>query len=974
MPGRLLLRLEDDPAGGPGRLLAANTGAPLTAAGVEGLATLRASAKRDDTGSVGRFGVGFAAVLAVTDEPAVRSATGAVRFSRSGSADLVRSRGAAGAVAELDARDGHAPVLRLPFPAPGAAAVPAGYDTVVELPLRDAAARAFVAGQLAELPAGAADVLLLALPGLAEVVVEVPDGPPARIGDVGERWRVLHRRGRLDPADVAGRGVEDRRRLGWSLTWALPRTPSVASPGVVCAPTPTDEDLPWPALLVATFPLGPDRRRIAPGRAAEVLLDAAAAAYGDLLAEVAAEGGDALALVPYGAAAGRVDAELRRRVLDRARDVPLLVCVETVDGLPLPVRPGSAVALTGPGADDPSLLAALAPVLAGLVRAPRRDDRLLSELGVTRMGLAEVLDVLPGGDGPTAQALFAALAPLAAADPVAREAMTGLAVPLLDGRRVRGVRGLVLLDAGSATDALGAGGAGVFAPFGLRVVDPDVAVGAARDLLVRLGAREGGAWAVLTDPAVRAAVAASPDAEDPEEVAAAVLSLVEGVVSRDEPAPGAVDRDAVERVRRTLPWLSDLALPDEDGELTPAGALVLPGTLAERALDPDEVARVDPDLLRGWGSPLLEAVGVLSGPALVDLPEVDLTDVEAALDLGLAGFGEYVEDVWADVLDDPGAGTSVAAAGAVRDLDLVVAQWPQVLAALAADPAGVRALTEPWVLGPHRRPGHTAWWLRRHGPVPSVTRDPAGTAPGWLPAAPGWAAPLPAPVRRVLGVLPDLTGAGVADLDGLLDLSARRAPAAADLLVLWSVLGRLAGQAGALAPERLAALDAGGDPVVAGADDVVVADDPAWAQRTDLGPRLLVPDAERVADLLDVDLASDRADGHLEHPAGRERAVPAAALALVPGLAPAWTHVAALTCDGVDVAFWVADGHVVATSPSAAARGLALAAGAWWARGPLARLLEDPAAAAEVLAEELPGLGQDPSPPVGSPGAARPAP
>ncbi len=973
MPGRLLLRLEDDPAGGPGRLLAANTGAPLTAAGVEGLATLRASAKRDEAGSVGRFGVGFAAVLAVTDDPSVRSSTGAVRFSRNGSAELIRTRGSVGAVAELTARDGHAPVLRLPFPAPGAAAVPTGYDTVVELPLRDAAARAFVADQLAALPAGAADVLLLALPGLAEVVVEVPGGPRARVGEVGERWRVLHRRGRLDPADVAGRGVEDRRRLGWSLTWALPRTPQVASPGVVCAPTPTDEDLPWPALLVATFPLGPDRRRIAPGRASEVLLDAAAAAYGDLLAEVAAEGGDALALVPYGAAVGRVDAELRRRVLDRVRDVPLLVCVETVDGLPLPVRPGSAVALTGPGADDPALLAALAPVLAGLVPAPRRDDRLLTELGVTRMGLAEVLDVLPGGDGPTARALFAALAPLAAADPVAREAMSGLAVPLLDGRRVHGVRDLVLLDAGRAADALGDGRARVFAPFGLRVVDPEVALGAARDLLVRLGAREGGAWAVLTDPAVRAAVVASPDAEDPEEVADAVLSLVAGVVLPDGPS-GAVDRAAVDRVRRTLPWLSDLALPDEDGELTPAGALVLPGTLAERALDPAEVGRVDPNLLREWGSGVLEAVGVLSGPALADLPEVDLTDVEAARDLGLADFGEYVEDVWGDVLDDPLEGTAAAAAGAVRDLDLVVAQWPQLLASLAADPAGVRALTEPWVLGPHRRTGHTAWWLRHHGPAPSVTRDPAGTAPGWLPAAPGWTAQLPAPVRRVLGVLPDLTGAGAGDLEGLLDLSARRAPDAADLLVLWSVLGRLAGQAGPLAPERLAALDTRGEPVVADAADVVVADDPAWAQRTDLGPRLLVPGAARVADLLDLDLASDRADGHLEHPAGRERAVPAAAFALVPGLAPSWTHVGALTCDGAAVGFWVVDGHVVATSPAAAARGLAHAAGAWWARGPLARLLEDPAAAAAVLAGELPGLGRDPSPPVGSPGAALRAP
>ena len=52
-------------------LRVANTGAPLDAAGVTALAALRASAKRDDAVSVGRFGVGFAAVLALSDAPRV---------------------------------------------------------------------------------------------------------------------------------------------------------------------------------------------------------------------------------------------------------------------------------------------------------------------------------------------------------------------------------------------------------------------------------------------------------------------------------------------------------------------------------------------------------------------------------------------------------------------------------------------------------------------------------------------------------------------------------------------------------------------------------------------------------------------------------------------------------------------------------------------------------------------------------------
>ena len=56
-----------------GELRVANTGQPLTRQGVESLASLRASAK--DHG-VGRFGVGFAAVLTVSDSPRMVSTAG----------------------------------------------------------------------------------------------------------------------------------------------------------------------------------------------------------------------------------------------------------------------------------------------------------------------------------------------------------------------------------------------------------------------------------------------------------------------------------------------------------------------------------------------------------------------------------------------------------------------------------------------------------------------------------------------------------------------------------------------------------------------------------------------------------------------------------------------------------------------------------------------------------------------------------
>ncbi|MDQ1669836.1 MAG: hypothetical protein QOE40_1897, partial [Actinomycetota bacterium] len=157
--GRLRLRLDGT------TLVASNTGAPLAPAGAESLATLRASAKRDTATSTGRFGVGFAAVLAVTDEPRLASSTGALRWS------LTEARDAAAALPsltdELARRRGHVPVLRLPLPADD---VPEdGFTTTVRLPLRDDAALALTRRLLDDVD----DALLLALPALAEIEVDV---------------------------------------------------------------------------------------------------------------------------------------------------------------------------------------------------------------------------------------------------------------------------------------------------------------------------------------------------------------------------------------------------------------------------------------------------------------------------------------------------------------------------------------------------------------------------------------------------------------------------------------------------------------------------------------------------------------------------------------------------------------------------------------------------------------------------------
>jgi hypothetical protein len=227
VPGRLRLTLRD------GVLVAANTGAPLDAAGVESLATLRASAKRDAPDlAVGRFGVGFAAVLAVTDEPAVVGRHGGVRWSLAEARDLAldAARANPGLGDEIRRRDGHVPLLRLPFAAEGSAPDP--YDTVVILPLRDTAA-----ADLAErLLRAVDDSLLLSLPGLAEVVVEIGDDAPRTLArrtegpltvvedsrDGATRWRTAAAHGPLTPDLLADRPVEERLRPHWTVTWAVP--------------------------------------------------------------------------------------------------------------------------------------------------------------------------------------------------------------------------------------------------------------------------------------------------------------------------------------------------------------------------------------------------------------------------------------------------------------------------------------------------------------------------------------------------------------------------------------------------------------------------------------------------------------------------------------------------------------------------------------------------------------------------------
>jgi hypothetical protein len=944
VPGRLRLTLSD------GMLTAANTGAPLDANGVEALSTLRASGKRDDT-TVGRFGVGFAATVAVSDAPSIASVSGAVRWSREETRDL--AAGIPALAGELAARSGHVPVLRLPFPSEFSP--PDGCTTAVTLPLRDTAAVDLVIRLLAE----TGPALMLALPALAGVTIETPGGTrrltavkdeDVRDGDTvtvtvdgaASRWRVASAGGALDPALLADRPTEERARTSWSVRWAVPlgtdsgaSLPSGQLPSavgaVVHAPTPTDEPLALPALLLASFPLTPDRRHVAPSPLTDFLVGRAAEAYARLLPRLT-PGPGLLDLVPGPVAHGELDGQLRRAILALLPETPFLPAAEAADegtGEPARLRPRDALLLE---ADLPGLTSFLAPVLAGLVAGPARHPAYRA-LGVRRLPLAELTDTLGALDRPSSwwRELYEALS---AADPAQRAELGALPVPLADGRLVRGPRGLLLPGTGlEHPDRL--------AVLGLRIVDPD----AAHPLLDRLGAVEATPRSVLADPATRAAVENSLDEEDPEPVADAVLGLV---------ATAGLDPGE-------LPWLSNLALPGDDGDWYPADELLLPGSaLAEVVADDAPFGVVSEEFAARYGAEALRGAGVLSTFGLLRAEDVDLGEP----DLDVDGVDDWADDIRARLRigNTPPFAPEVLA---VRDLDLVDPQrWPRALELLSRPPLR-EALTEPArvLFGDGRYadvPSYTAWWLRRHLTV-------AGQRPGGLrapdsdpllaglydEAVPELAVALADPeIARALGVRASLADV-LAEPGGPDDLLRRmadpaRAVARPQLRALWAALVRASD---VTPPDRVRAVR-GAEVIVADADDVLVLDAPDLWPLAASRPLVLAPHDQglRLADLLDLPLASEEIPGAVESP-GERRPVPEAVAALLPDAPPHYYAHDKLLVDGVAVPWRVRGGEVHAAGPAGLACALAWAVGQWPLRHLLAALLTAPDDAARLLAD-----------------------
>ena len=606
VPGRLRLELAGE------TLRAANTGAPLDADGVQGLATLRASAKRDEHASVGRFGVGFAAVLAVSDEPAVVSTAGGVRFS------AARTRAEVDALpalaGELERRGGAVPVLRLPWPAAGSRRRPASPPrwscrcaTARGRPSRPRwrSCRRTCCSRCPGSRRSRSSSTGSPAPSRSSGPTATP-GSPTTGGRRSGRWPSA-------PANCPPRcSPTGRSRSGpaarWTVTWAVPLdgdgVPRPLPAGqVVHAPTPSDEPLSLPVRLIAPFPLGPDRRHVAPGAVTDALVAAAADTFADLVTALPADP-VLLRLVPrVGLAGAALDAALGAGRPRPAARHGLAPRRGRGDARQLPDR---AAAL-----DDATdeRVAALTDVLPGLLPAgwSRRSDAPAAD----RARRPADRDRRGRRGGPRCAAAGVVVGGGSTRPSTAPTARSSRRCP-----------------SRSPTAAPHTARPGCCCPTsGLPVAH----LGAARAAAGR--ARGGGA--ARGPAAARAAGGAAgharrrPRRPRRPDRGRDVDGGGRGRPRRQRPTRTSWPRPSSpwspRRGRRVgeLPWLAELALPDADGGWAPAGELVLPGSplaavlgrrRARACWTPEPAESADPDALRAVGVLDTFAAGARRGP------------------------------------------------------------------------------------------------------------------------------------------------------------------------------------------------------------------------------------------------------------------------------------------------------------------------------------------------------------------------
>ena len=922
--GRLFLRVDDD------SLTAANVGAPLDRAGVESLAAMRASSKAE--GDVGRFGVGFAAVLMVSDAPQVRSRDGGVRFDRSQTEEQLRRDPELAGYLELRPP----PLLRLPFPA--GERPPEGYETAVVLPWRDAAARTLGVTAVDRVD----EMLLLALPDLDEVIVEIADEHGAhrrrwqidrasvpwsvRHDDRTSWWRAAAISGGIGEVEAGSLPHEEALRRRWSASVLVPVNhdgvpvplPSSVAP-VVHAPTPTDEPWQLPVVAIGDFALDASRRRVAEGQRTDAVVDGLATAYVTAVDAIAREHGPAaLTLVPGTQLAGSIDHRVRELVRHRLAGMHWVPRV--IDGsLQQPVE---VVALEP---SDPVLVHVLGEHLGDLADPDWVGDAL-RRLGMPTRPVSDVWDLLANLTLTPRQwhAVYDA------AESIDPRMLEGLPVPLADGRVMRNARATVLA-AGQEVE---------LALLGLDVVASE----AEHPLLERLGAQPLDVRRALDHDLVhRVADAVDRDPAEARRMVGAAATLVADAGVR----PG------------ELVALAGLPVPTRGGGWAPAATVVLPGSAVDAVAGP-AVPRLDDELTSSAASAVWAALGVVAGIVPVTLVEQPLDP--ALWDQIFADGGDWCLAV-ADRagVSDP-AELFVPEVVIPRGLDLVDSASLDQLMALLDDPDVRRALVSPTLVltgggGRATVPSPGAWWLSESPildgryPIEVRVAGDERLAP-FFPDVIATPDTVDVALLEAIGVHTTVERWLAAPdgpdelLDALADESVEVRPSL--LAELYRQLAALHENRLPERPERVRAMVGSGTAVVdAGAVVVAVAPHHAHVLRTPF-----VPGSEPLADLLGVDISDDASCDASGLSGGVDQPVPAVVgVGDAPGT---YREHDELTVGGVAVDWWVTDaGGVHATTLDGLARALAWRTGQWRRRFELAALLERPELVEEYDAEAL---------------------
>lgn len=259
-------------------LYVANQGAPLTVHGVETLMAAHLSAKKDD--QIGRFGLGFKSVLAVTESPRI--------FSRSGSLGFDRARSRSILEREIPGR-AHYPVARLAEaldPGEASRADPVldslmkWATTVVVLP--GLTNRQHIADSIRTFPAQ----FLLFSQRVAQLDLEDRSAASARritmrrtdrgllaLDDAGKKstWSVVSKT-HLPSAEALREGGYQAARETVEIGWAAPVEGTTQQIGIFWAYFPTDELTTLSGIVNAPWKLADDRERLLAGTFNDELL------------------------------------------------------------------------------------------------------------------------------------------------------------------------------------------------------------------------------------------------------------------------------------------------------------------------------------------------------------------------------------------------------------------------------------------------------------------------------------------------------------------------------------------------------------------------------------------------------------------------------------------------------------------------------------------------------------------------------